>query len=361
MTAPVLMAIAPQLYNGAMFARYTRLLLPDKIHSMRTIALEEHITLPEMVALLPPQKNASQPASIQHLAGKLADIGSERIASMDRNGISLQVLSVVGAGGGLLDAAAAPAFCRQYNDVVAEKIAPYPGRLAAFAHLPMQNPEAAAAELERTVQHHAFKGALINGLTNGAFLDNPRFAPVLEKAVELDVPLYLHPAPPPKAVADAYYSGLPKAAGNLLSLAGWGWHSETAIHVLRLIISGTFDKYPALKLIIGHMGEMLPVMMARCDNVFGTPEAGIHQRSISETLRSQVYITTSGIFTQPPLKAALDTFGIDHILFSVDYPFSTNETGRKFLDELQLDETDMQKLTHGNALKLFKTFPGFTT
>jgi uncharacterized protein len=162
----------------------------------------------------------------------------------------------------------------------------------------------------------------------------------------------LHPGLPPKAVADAYYSGLPRHAGDALAISGWGWHSETAIHVLRLIISGTFDKYPKLKLIIGHMGEMLPMMMARCDDKFRINHAGINQRSVSQTLKEQVYITTSGVFTLPPLMIALETFGIDNVLFSVDYPFSTNEDGKRFLDNLPLSASEIQKIAYLNTERL---------
>jgi predicted TIM-barrel fold metal-dependent hydrolase len=218
----------------------------------------------------------------------------------------------------------------------------------------MTAPEAAADELERTVKEHNFKGALINGLTQDKFLDDATFSPIFERAEKLGVPIYLHPGLPPKAVIDAYYSDLPKYSGMLLSIAGWGWHSETAIHILRLIISGTLDKYPKLKLIIGHMGEMLPMMMVRCDNCFRPEAAGINQRSIIETLRAQVFITTSGVFTNPPLIAAVDTFGIDNVMFSVDYPFSTNEQGKEFLDNIPLPSEQIEKIAHGNADRLLK-------
>jgi predicted TIM-barrel fold metal-dependent hydrolase len=187
------------------------------------------------------------------------------------------------------------------------------------------------------------------GLHRAVFLDHPRFAPLLQRAELLKVPIYLHPGLPPKAVADVYYSGLPKHAGDALAISGWGWHSETAIHVLRLIISGTFDKYPKLKLIIGHMGEMLPMMMARCDDKFRIDKTGINQRSVSQTLKEQVYITTSGVFTLPPLMIALETFGIDNVLFSVDYPFSTNGDGKRFLDSIPLPADQIQKIAHLNA------------
>jgi len=328
---------------------------------MRIVTLEEHIVFPELVAKLPKEvlSGFGQSPMMQQMAPKLADIGGERLKSMDDNGITVQVLSVVSANAKLLNAEEAPAFAKQYNDAIAEKIAAYPTRFAAFAHLPTTNPEAAADELERTVKTYGFKGGLINGLTNDEFLDDPKYAPIFERAERLDVPIYLHPDVPPKAVQEAYYSGLPKHSGMLLSVAGWGWHSETAIHTLRLIVAGVFDRYPKFKLIIGHMGEMLPMMMARCDNAFKPGQAGVNQRTISQTLKDQVYITTSGLFTKPPLTIAIETFGIDNIMFSVDYPFSTNEQGKQYLDSLDLPQEDMEKLTHGNADKILKMNQGF--
>ena len=324
---------------------------------MRVVALEEHFFIPELTGLIPKEviSRQSNGPFLELVAPKLANMGEERLKSMDDNGISVQVLSVhQGAGAELLDAKDGPGFAKKYNDAIAGKISAFPDRFAAFANLPMTAPEAAADELERTVKEHRFVGALINGLTNDEFLDNPKFAPIFERAEALDVPVYLHPGLPPKAVIDAYYTGLPKYSGLLLSIGGWGWHSETAIHVLRLIASGTFDRYPKLKLIIGHMGEMLPMMMVRCDSFFTPNGPGANQRSVIETLKAQVHITTSGIFTIPPLMVAIDTFGIDNIMFSVDYPFSTNEDGKAFLESIPLPHGDIIKIAHGNADSLLK-------
>ena len=325
---------------------------------MRIITLEEHITFPELTADIPADAFAAhridRSPMIQRLQPKLADITGERLQSMDAGGITMQILSVVGPGAELLSKTEGPAFAHRYNDTLAAKIAAHPDRFTAFAHLPMTAPEAAADELERAHQEYGFKGALINGLTGDRFLDDPIFAPLLARAEKLSLPLYLHPGRPPKAVADAYFSGLPGNSGMLLSVSGWGWHAETALHILRLIVSGTFDRYPGLRLIIGHMGEMLPMMMARCDGKLQPGAAGINQRTVSETLRSQVYITTSGLFTLPPLMVAIETFGIDRILFSVDYPFSTNEEGRKFLDSLPLSPAHLARIAHGNADQLLK-------
>jgi predicted TIM-barrel fold metal-dependent hydrolase len=325
---------------------------------MRIVTLEEHLSFPEFTSQVPkdfiPTDNFFRSPMMDKIAPKLADITGTRLQSMDQNGITMQVLSVTGLGADLLDAKEGLAFASLYNDAIASKIKAYPDRFSAFAHLPMTAPEAAADELERTVEKYAFRGALINGLTRGKFLDDKSFDPILAKAEKLGVPIYLHPGLPPKAVVDAYYSGLPKHSGVLLSIAGWGWHSETAIHVLRLIISGTFDRFPKLKLIIGHMGEMLPMMMVRCDSQFIPGQIGINQRTVIETLHDQVFITTSGIFTNPPLMVAIDTFGIDNIMFSVDYPFATNEQGKQFLDAMPLRFDQIEKIAHANADNLLK-------
>ncbi|WP_461103321.1 amidohydrolase family protein [Spirosoma koreense] len=328
---------------------------------MRTVALEEHVSFPELTSRIPEKAvanrgwptSASPDSPMKQVDVQLADIGDERLTKMDEAGITVQVLSVSGAGADLLNATDGPALARDYNDLLAQKIAEHPSRFAGFAHLPMTAPEAAADELERAVRDLHFCGAMINGLTQDKFLDDPQFRPLLERAEKLDVPLYLHPNVPPEAVRKVYYEGLPPAISTLLGMAGFGWHAETAVHVLRLILSGTFERHRGLQLIVGHMGEMLPVMMARCDTIF-KPAMTHLPRTISQTLQQQVYLTTSGIFTQPPLLAALATFGVDRILFSVDYPYSTNEQGRNFLNAISLPPDDLAKIAHGNADRLLK-------
>jgi predicted TIM-barrel fold metal-dependent hydrolase len=325
---------------------------------MRIVTLEEHISFPEMANQIP--KDAlggfGQNERMQQLIPKLADITGERLQSMDANGISTQVLSVDSSGANLLNPQDGPAFATQYNDLIAEKITGYENRFTAFAHLPMTAPNAAADELERAVKEHHFCGAMIRGLTEDQFLDHPKFAPIFERAEKLGVPIYLHPGLPPKGVADIYYSGLPNHSGMAEALAcyGWGWHSETALHVLRLLYAGIFDKYPKLNLIIGHMGEMLPMMMVRSERAFKPGNGGANQRSLPDTFHQQLHITTSGFFSQPPLKIALDTFGINNIMFSVDYPFSTNEMGIEFLNAIDLPKNQIAKIAHGNADKLLK-------
>ncbi|WP_172278016.1 amidohydrolase family protein [Chryseobacterium sp. LAM-KRS1] len=320
---------------------------------MRIVTIEEHVSFPEMSHFLPDgitdKKQPSGPA--MRLMPMLSDISGQRLESMDQSGISMQVLSVENTDVNLLDQSSAPAFASQYNDLLAERIKDHPDRFAAFAHLPMVAPSAAADELERTVKTYGFRGAMIRGLTCGEFLDAPKFAPVFERAEKLGVPLYIHPGIPPKPVMDAYYSNIGTTSGSFDALAcwGWGWHSETAIHVLRLLIAGVFDDYPKLKIIIGHMGEMLPIMWDRSNKAFQPGNGGRNQRTMADTFREQLYITTSGFFTQPPLQIALDAIGIDHIILSVDYPFSDNQMGIDFLHGINLPAEQIAKIAHGNA------------
>jgi uncharacterized protein len=322
---------------------------------MRTVAIEEHFTVPALARRIDPDavkrrgfRPRTAPQSGPNPLELLPEIGQQRLQSMDEAGITVQVLSSTGPGPDLVPGPDGVAMSREMNDHLAAAVGRHPDRFAGFAALPMQAPDAAATELARTVKELGFLGALINGTTNGLFLDHPSYDSLLAAAVELDVPIYIHPHLPPEPVRQAYYSDLPAGAARVLESAGWGWHQETAIHVLRMAVAGTLDRHPRLKLIIGHMGEMLPMMMARIDEVFAL-DIGHLQRPISRTILDQVWLTTSGIFTEPPFLAALQTFGIDRIMFSVDYPYAPNAKGRAFLDRISLAPADMAKLTHGNV------------
>ena len=285
---------------------------------------------------------------------QLADTGPSRLADMAAAGIDMQVLSVSGPGADLLDVAEGRALARDFNNRLADIIAQGGGHYAAFAHLPMIDPDAAADELERCVVDHRFCGALVSGDTAGRFLDHPSFAPLLARAEQLDAPLYIHPNVPPRAVRDAYYSGFGPPVDFLFATAGWGWHAETAVHVLRMVLAGTLERHRNLKLIIGHMGEGLPTMLDRCDQVLSPHVSPRLGRSVKEAILDQVWITTSGIFALPPLTAALMTFGIDRVLFSVDYPYAANQQASEFLNNLPLAPADRAKIAHGNADALLK-------
>lgn len=287
------------------------------------------------------------------LSARLDDIGAGRIAEMDKGGIDVQVLSHTVPSPEILEPARAIPCCRRVNDELAEAVSRHPKRFAGFACLPIADAAAAADELERTVRELGFVGCMISGATHDRFLDDPSFWPTLERAEALQVPIYLHPAPPPKSVMDVYFSGLDEPLARMLSIAGWGWHAELGLHTLRLITSGAFDRFPKLQLIIGHMGEMIPFQLARIDQALSRVTKDLKQRP-SAYFQSNIHITTSGFFTAPPLYLALEVLGADRIMFSIDYPYSGTETGRRFLDNLYLSPADLERITHKNAERLLK-------
>jgi hypothetical protein len=328
---------------------------------MRIVALEEHYTVPRIVSGIPsdvivhrgfPGPDVVWSQTIKR--DELAELGEARLADMDQSGISVQVLSVAGPGADLVAGQQGVAMACAYNDALAEACTRHPDRYRGFAHLPMLAPQQAADELERAVRQLGFCGALVNGATDGRFLDDAAFEPILARAEALDVPIYLHPGIPVSAVRNAYYDGLPGNFSYSLALPTWGWHYDTAIHVLRLALSGTLDRHPKLKIIVGHMGEALPFMLDRIDETTAAEAKVRLRRSVRETILDQVWITTSGFFTLPPFMAALLSFGIDRIMFSVDYPFASNARARAFLDALPVSPADRAKIAHGTADRLLR-------
>jgi uncharacterized protein len=325
--------------------------MTNSTRTERVVALEEHFLMPSFI------EQRFDPGSLNmgwltpQLNARLADLGTNRLHDMDEGGITQQIISASMPGADLLDGDSGIEFAVGTNNRLAEAVKSHPNRFGGFAHLPMRTPAAAADELERTVQDLGFRGAMVNGLTDGRFLDDPRFAPILERAVKLDVPIYIHPNVAPKPVYDSYYQDLPGKAGPLLASGLFGWHAETGIHVFRLALSGTFDRYPGLTVIVGHMGEMLPFMLARADAIL--LQQGF-SRPISEVILDRVYITTSGVFTISPFLNALTTFGADRIMYSVDYPYSSNMPGRQLLDMLPVSPADRAKIAHGNADRVLK-------
>jgi uncharacterized protein len=326
---------------------------------MRTIALEEHCLTPELKELLGPQIHPYYPAHRwpPALEARLLDVGEGRIAEMDAHGIDVQVLSMVQPGLEHSPAQQAVPVARSFNDRVAEAIAAHPDRFAGFAALPTADPKAAAEELTRAVNELGFRGALINGRTQERFLDDEFFWPMFESAEALGVPIYLHPMPPPKAVYDAYYAGFGDDVGFMLAAPAWGWHVETGLHALRLVLAGVFDRFPALQMIIGHMGEVIPFMLTRIDDTLGGATALDRptistERPVKDYFLRNLHLTTSGIFTDPPLRCAIDTFGADRILFAVDHPFSDGERARRWLNEAAISTEEREQIAHTNAERL---------
>jgi len=243
---------------------------------------------------------------------------------------------------------------RDANDRLADAVRRHPSRFAGFATLPTVAPEIAADELERMVREHGFKGAVINGHTRDRYLDDEFFWPILERAEALHVPVYLHPTPPPEPVIASSYTGnFAPGVTVALSSAGWGWHIETATHVLRLILGGAFDRYPGLRLVIGHLGETLPFMLQRLDRGL-PPQMTTLDRPISAYLRENLYYTISGLNYTAPFLTLLLEVGANQILFSADYPYSSMIEARSFLDHLPVSPADKERIAHVNAERLLR-------
>jgi predicted TIM-barrel fold metal-dependent hydrolase len=323
---------------------------------MRTITVEEHFITPSFLA--GPGKDFmarfrdSGPAG-KLIVDRLTDLGDKRVAEMDAAGIDMQVVSLNAPGveQGELDEAVACA--RDSNDWLADAIKRHPTRFAGFASLAIQAPDKAADEFERCVRKLGFKGANINGHTRGRYLDDKFFAPILERAEALDVPIYLHPTVPTKPVLDALYGGFSPAVTGVFAAGGWGWHIETAVHVLRLILGGVFDRYPKLQICIGHMGEGLPFMLERTNRVL-PPQMTKLARAVADYLRQNVHYTFGGFNFTPTFLNLLLEIGVDRIMFSVDYPYGSMQEARSFLQHLPVSEGDRERIAHGNAERLLR-------
>jgi len=323
---------------------------------MRIITLEEHFATPEFFD--GPGRELKDRAQrvggrYANLIERLCDIDAKRIAEMDAAGIDFQVLSLTAPGVEQLDAADAIALAHDTNDYLADAVKKNPARFAGLAALPTAAPDKAVAELEHRVRAQGFKGAVINGHNRGRYLDDKFYAPILECAQSLDVPIYLHPTPPPQPVLDIYYGGFAPLVTEMLAGGGWGWHIETAVHLIRMVVGGVFDRFPKLQIVIGHMGEGLPFFMQRFDIIPGALTK--LERPISAYLRENVHYTFSG-FNFPPtfLDLLLELGGIDRIMFSADHPYQSMPIARAFLDQIPVSAADKERIAHGNAEKLFK-------
>lgn len=281
-----------------------------------------------------------------------ADLGDNRLRDMDAHGIDVQIVSY-SSPAQFAPADEAVPLTRAANDRLAQAIAAHPDRFSGFAVLPWQAPLAAADELDRAVTELGLRGVLIVGRPGETFLDDPRYEPVLRKLTDLRVPLYLHPFPPLPQVQQAYYAGLREEVTAGFSLGGWGWHHEAGVHLLRLILSGVFERFPTLQVISGHWGEMVPFYLSRLDSVLPTSVTGL-SRTITETYRGNVWVTPSGMFDAPQFRFIRDTIGIDRLLWSVDYPYLTLDGTRAFLEDLPISDEEKEKITHRNAEALFR-------
>ena len=324
---------------------------------MRTITLEEHFATPGFLdgpgRDLKEQAEKFNNARAIKLISQLCDLGDNRVAEMDAAGIDMQVVSLTSPGTEQLEAAAAMAMASETNDFVAAAMKRHPTRFSGFASLPTAAPDKAAQELQRRVGEQKFAGAVINGHRRGRYLDDKFFWPILESAEALGAPIYLHPTKPPKPVIAASFGGFSPLVTEMFAGPGWGWHIETAVHVLRLILGGVFDRFPNLQIVIGHLGEGLASMFQRVDIM--APAVTKLQRPVTAYLRENVHYTFSGFFFPPTfLSLLLELGGVDRIMFSVDHPYQSMARGRAFLEQLPVSAADKERIAHGNAERLFR-------
>src|SRR5579863_1200085 len=316
---------------------------------MKKIALEEHYTTAAMADSFRSLAIGLDKETVTRLVAGLTDFDGQRLETMDQAGIGISVLSIAASGvQNERSAATAVPHARETNDFLAAQIHRHPDRYRGFAHLPLQDPQAAAEELARAVREHGFLGALINGPALGHYLDEDRFLVFWERVAELNVPLYLHPGIPfqlPQSFQDH-----PELNGPI-----WGWTVDTATHALRLVFSGLFDRFPHLTVILGHMGEALPFLLWRIDTCYRMLNnfKGL-RKTPSQYIQENFVVTTSGVFSAEPLLCTIAALGENHVLFSVDYPFESSKIAGQFLDTVAISETVREKIGYRNAQRVLR-------
>ena len=315
--------------------------------TIKKIALEEHFLFPSLEDYWTPTVADIDPAIRTGLCARLLDFGDMRLEAMDQAGIERCVLSLTTPG--IQTEPVAAVACRiakEANDLLAREIHKRPDRYSGFACVPLQDPAAAADELERSLRQLGLCGALINGHTNGEYLDDPKFYPFWERAEAMRCPVYLHPADP--------VSTYPAIAGcAALKRAMWEWTIETGSHALRLILGGIFDRFPKVTLVLGHLGETLPFLLWRLDSRAGIYGLQLNKRP-SEYFREHIVVTTSGMFSGEPLLCSAHALGADRVMFSVDYPYESAGEAARFIESVSLDEEDRGKICFDNAAKLLR-------
>lgn len=320
---------------------------------MRLVALEEHILPPavrEAWSALDPQyqDDGFRMFDTRKIEGQLADLDAKRLRRMDETGVDVQVLSLTAPAVQNMEPATSVALARDVNDLIAATVRARPDRFDGFATLPTPAPGAAPRELQRAVTELGLKGAMLCGRTRERNLDHPDFRPIFEAAAGLRVPLYIHPQTPQRAVRDTYYAGFDKQLDIAFATGGIGWHFETGIQLLRLILAGTFDRHPDLQVILGHWGEVVLFYLERID-VLSKLETGLW-RPVADYVRTNVHVTPSRVLSQSYLQRSVEILGADRILFSTDDPFvfALDGGARRFLEEAALDPADKEKIAHGN-------------
>lgn len=323
---------------------------------LKFLGVEETFSTPELMKL-----NSLNQDHIDFLTEiGLADLGERRIGDMDEGGLNVQILSAHTPSVQNVPGQEGIDFAYRLNRLLVDgPMADYPGRFQAFATLPLQSPEAAADELERSVRDDGFLGALTNGHITGKFLDHPDFEPVLARAEALDVPIYLHPGYPADDVYDIYYrttrSEYTKEYQDyIFSGSGLGWHQETLIQAVRMIAYGVFDRFPQLKVILGHMGEGLPFYYERIANDMGEPTEDSLEKPIDQYFQDNFWFTTSAFFQDNLLEQLLKYISVDRVMFATDYPFIESiKEGTDWFRAVDLPREDKEKIAFRNAEKLF--------
>lgn len=279
-----------------------------------------------------------------------------RLAMMDRHGVDMHLLSITGPGVQAFDAELGADLAMLTNDKLAATIARHPTRFAGLAAVAPQAPERAVREIKRAMVDLKLNGLIINSHTHGEFLDDPKFWPVLAAAVEHDAPIYLHPSFPPDSMLGPY-----SKYGMMGAL--WGFQAECSVHVIRMILSGVFDRFPTLSIVLGHLGEGIPYWLSRLDNRYqnilrrgGLPSLGMTQleRLPSEYFRTNFHITTAGMNAAAPFDYCIKLLGAERVLFAIDYPYEQTEDATGFVRSLDLPEGQLAQVCHGNAERVFK-------
>jgi predicted TIM-barrel fold metal-dependent hydrolase len=322
---------------------------------MALVAIEEHWIMPELTAALgtlPPHLRDESLAfnEMGDHRQRLEDLGAGRIATMDAQGIDVSVLALTPPGTQPLPGADAVRLSRVANDVAAAAVQSFPARFRALSTLPMSSPRDVPAELERAAGL-GHVGTMVYGRSGEFFLDDPAYDDFFAAAAALGQPVFIHPQLPSAAVRDASYRGFDPMTDLALATFGWGWHLDAATAALRLILRGTFDRHPDLQVVLGHWGEMLLFWLDRADSLAGV--AGL-KRSVSDYVRTNFFITASGMLNPALLQHALSATTVDRLIFSTDYPFQhpDREQITQFLGHFASD-ADRALFSSGNAATLF--------
>ncbi len=317
---------------------------------MKIIALEEHFMLPGDPPPGAHHGNDREIITGVKTAAALQDLGDVRLADMDAAGIDMQILSLNQPGCQLLEGSAALEMAAESNDRLRLAIDRHPDRFQGFAAIPTFDPAVGALEFRRAVTELGFCGGVINGHSRGRFLDDSYFWPIFEVAEELRVPIFLHPSTPHPSAMESYFKGYEE-----LAFAAWGFALDTCSHFLRIVFAGTFDRFPNLKIILGHLGEGIPFWIHRANDHtrLAAGRRGL-KRELADYLRDNLVITCSGNFSVPAMLCSVSGLGVERVMFAVDWPYESNLAAVSFLKNLPLDAADIEKIAGGNARALLR-------